>query len=148
MTVAQLKRHMDRRFDHLERTKADKSDLSRFATKDDLRRFATKDDLKRFATKDDLKRFATKDDLKRFATKDDLKRFATKDDLNGLATRTDYQFAEVFRRLDSLNDKIDSVLTIVRDDRDHFNRVVDEHDHRISDLERQMSGQQSLFPSA
>ena len=49
MTITQLKRHMDRRFDRLERTKADKSDLRRFATKKDLRRFATKTDLGRFA---------------------------------------------------------------------------------------------------
>ena len=54
MTLVELKRHMDRRFDRLQRTKADKADLQRFATKDGLKRFATKDDLKRFATKDDL----------------------------------------------------------------------------------------------
>ena len=29
MTIAQLKRHMDRRFDRLERTKADKSEIRR-----------------------------------------------------------------------------------------------------------------------
>jgi hypothetical protein len=45
MTLVELKRHMDRRFDRLQRTKADKADLQRFATKDDLKRFATKDDL-------------------------------------------------------------------------------------------------------
>ncbi len=50
MTIAELKRHMDRRFDRLERTKADKADLRRFATKKDLRRYATKKDLQRFAT--------------------------------------------------------------------------------------------------
>src|SRR5204863_5521332 len=45
MTLVELKRHMDRRFDRLQRTKADKADLQRFATKDGLKRFATKDDL-------------------------------------------------------------------------------------------------------
>ncbi len=45
MTLVELKRHMDRRFDRLQRTKADKADLQRFATKDDLKPFATKDDL-------------------------------------------------------------------------------------------------------
>jgi len=44
MTLVELKRHMDRRFDRLQRTKADKADLQRFATKDGLKRFATKDD--------------------------------------------------------------------------------------------------------
>ena len=58
MTIEQLKAHMDRRFDRLERTKADRSELRRLAS-----RCATKADLKRFATKEDLKRFATKDDF-------------------------------------------------------------------------------------
>ena len=47
MTLASLKRHIDRRF-------ATKADFRRFATKNDLRRFATKKDLRRFATKNDL----------------------------------------------------------------------------------------------
>jgi len=127
MTVAQLKRHMDRRFDHLERTKADKSDLSRFVTKDDL-----KAELKRFATKDDLKGFATKDDLKGYATNHEMQR----------------QFAAVFRRLDSLNDKVDGILRVVRGNQDVLDRVADEHDRRLSDLERYVSGQGSLFPEA
>ena len=46
MTIAALKRHMDRRFDRLERTKADKLDLRRFATKKDLRRFPTKTEMR------------------------------------------------------------------------------------------------------
>jgi len=46
MTLALLKRHIDRRF-------ATKADLRQFATKRDLRRFATKADL-RFATKEDV----------------------------------------------------------------------------------------------
>ena len=49
MTLEQLKRHMDRRLDRLQRTKADKSDLKRFATKSQFRRLRM--DLKRFATK-------------------------------------------------------------------------------------------------
>lgn len=129
MTVAQLKQHLDRRFDHLERTKADKSDLARFVTKDDL--------------KAELKRFATKDDLKA-----ELKRFTTKDDVNRLATRTDYQFGEVFRRLDSLNDKIDSLTGVVRDNRDLFDRVSDEYGHRIADLEHDSGGYDAGVPKA
>src|SRR5437773_10285278 len=97
MTLVELKRHMDRRFDRLQRTKADKADLQCFATKDGLKRFATKDDLKRFATKDDLKRFATKDDLKRFATKDDL------ESLRRLV-------GDVLRKVDGLHDKVDSLV--------------------------------------
>ena len=89
MTLASLKRHMDRRFDRLQRTKADKTDLQRFATKKDLRRFATKADLRRFATKEDLQRFATKDDLL------PLNRGLT----------------EVMRKLDSLHEKIDAQRT-------------------------------------
>lgn len=46
VTIAELKRHMDRRFDRLERTKADRRDLRRFATKKDLRRFATKKEMR------------------------------------------------------------------------------------------------------
>ena len=61
MTIAQLKRYMDRRFDRLERTKANKSDLRRFATKDDPKRLE-----KRFAT-----RFATKADFARYMPRTD-----------------------------------------------------------------------------
>ena len=57
MTLAGLKRHIDRRF-------ATKADLRRFATKDDLRRFATKKDLVRFATKDDLTALETRMDAR------------------------------------------------------------------------------------
>jgi len=167
MTLEQLKRHTDRRFDRLQRTKADKADLKRFATKsqvrglrreialrptkDDLKgelaRHATKDDLKRelarYATKDDLKRelagYATKDDLKRelarYATKDDLKRelarCATKDDLQRYATA-----AEMNRRFDSLDDKLNSMLKRLVDVVDTHGAVLREHDLRLQDLER------------
>jgi hypothetical protein len=118
MTVAQLKRHMDRRFDHLDRTMVDKSDLAGFATKDDLKRFATKDDLKRYATKDDLR--------------NELKRFATK--------------AEMDRGFASLNAKLDSMMSMIRINCDVLDRVAEEHDRRISDLEMRANGQQRLFP--
>ena len=51
-----LKAHMDRRFDRLERTKADRSELRRLAAR--VSRCATKADLKRFATKEDFKGLA------------------------------------------------------------------------------------------
>ena len=44
MTIAQLKRHMDRRFAMTNKR------LQRCATKEDLQRCATKEDLQRFAT--------------------------------------------------------------------------------------------------
>ena len=84
MTLASLKRHIDRRF----------------ATKADLRQFATKADLHQFATKRDLRRFATKAEL----------RCATKEDVAALEARMDAGFAGVARQLDSLNQKIDAVL--------------------------------------
>jgi len=122
MTLVELKRHMDRRFDRLQRTKADKADLQCFATKDGLKRFATKDDLKRFATKDDLKRFATKDDLKRFATKDDL------ESLRRLV-------GDVLRKVDGLHDKVDSLVRIGNDRYGVHQRALSDHEYRLRELE-------------
>ena len=51
MTIAELKRYMDRRF------------MTREEFRRDLRRFATKRDLRRFATKQELRRFTV--DIKR-----------------------------------------------------------------------------------
>ena len=53
MTIAQLKRHMDRQFARLDRTKANKSDLRRFATKADLAKYVARaeslaDDTRRY----------------------------------------------------------------------------------------------------
>jgi hypothetical protein len=160
MTVEHLKRHMDRRFDRLQRIKADKVDLKRFATKTQIRRIgkdlancATKNDLKRFATKDDLKRFATKEDLKRFATKEDLKRFATKNDLERFATKEDLKrelqhhatkdelqilAADMSRQFTSLSDKVDSVLHHVKDLATLNERLFVEHDLRLKDLEQRV----------
>jgi hypothetical protein len=133
---------MDRRFDRLQRTKADKVDLIRCATKGQLRRFATKKDLERFATKKDLERFATKKDLERFATKEDFARCASKDDLARCASKDDLARLEATMRIqfDSLNEKIDSVLRIVRDQYSHHGEVLTEHDRRITDLERRSLG--------
>jgi hypothetical protein len=120
MTIEQLKAHMDRRFDRLERTKADRRDLRRLAVRVD--RCATTTDLERFATKQYLKRFATKADLKRFATKDDLKRFATKDDLQQMAAR--------------LEDRILAMQRFLQRMVDHHDRILDDHEARLVDLER------------
>ena len=126
MTLEHLKRHMDTRFDRLQRSKADKSDLRRFATKGQIRRIRR--DLARYATKDDLKR-----ELARYPRKADLKReleaYATKEEMR-------MQFAEVYRRFDSLNDKIDSALRRLDAVYDTRGRVLTEHDKRLKDLEQ------------
>ena len=51
------------------------------------------------------RRFATKADLHRFATKNDLRRFATKEDMTQLEVRTLARFAELMRRIESLDGK-------------------------------------------
>jgi hypothetical protein len=134
MTIAQLKRYMDHRFDRLERTKANKSDLRRFATRRDLKRFATKSDLKRFATKRDLERFATKQNHEQFATKQNLEQFATKADAESLAVDTRRYFQVVAEGLEDKVAKIGevgdlkSLLTL-------HSAVLDEHERRLTDLE-------------
>ena len=95
MTLVELKRHMDRRFDRLQRTKADKVDLQRFATKDDLKRFATKDDF------------------------DSLRRLVV----------------DVVRRLDSLHDKVDSLLRLGNKRYDFQQQVLSDHERRLRELE-------------
>src|SRR5262245_942143 len=123
MTIEQLKAHMDRRFDRLERTKADRRELRRLAARVD--RCATKADLRRFGTKEYLKRFATKEDLKRFATKEDLKRFATKEDFKGLA-----------RSLARLEDRMIAMQATLHGIAKHHGLILDDHEARIADLER------------
>ena len=130
MTIAQLKRHMDRRFDRLERTKADKADLAQFARKTDLRRFATKADLRRFATKKDLRRFAARRDLRRFATKKDARRWHA-------------DIKRYFKIVaEGLEEKIQKVadgvsqMAAVQLHISHHGSVLDEHETRITALER------------
>ena len=124
MTLQQLKRHVDRRFDRLQRTKADKADLTRFTTKSEVRRLR-----KEIAAR------PTKDDLKR-----ELERFAAKDALAQLATRVDANAAEMNRRFDSLNEKIDGLLRLMLDRFDQQEALIDrvyvEHGNRLADLER------------
>jgi hypothetical protein len=121
VTIAELKRHMDRRFDRLERTKADKSDLRRFAAKSDLRRFAAKTDLRRFATKMDLRRFATKKDLRRFAV--DIKRHFT------------VVAESLEEKIQRLADGVAEVNAIKLRGL-HHDKVLDDHETRITALER------------
>ena len=90
MTIDQLKAHMDRRFDRLARTKADRSELRRLSS-----------------------RCATKVDLKRFATKVELK--------------------AAFGRLE---DRIAAIQTMLQRVLDHDDRILEDHEARIADLER------------
>jgi len=130
VTIAQLKRHMDRRFDRLERTKADKADLRQFVTKRESLCFATKKDLRRFATKQDLRRFATKRDLGRFATKREMRLWAV----------------DIKRHFDivaeSLEDKLRKVADGVADIAAiqlhvaHHTKALDDHETRITAIER------------
>ena len=122
MTIDQLKAHMDRRFDRLERTKADRSELRRLAATADRRWAATRKAFKRFATKDDLKGFVRKADLERFA-----KRFATKDDLKRFATKVD--FARLEDRVISMQRTLEGIAR-------HHGLIFDDHEVRIRDLER------------
>jgi hypothetical protein len=139
MTIAALRRHMDRRFDRLERTKADKGDLRQFATKKDLRQFATKKDLRRFATKKDLRRFATKTDLRRFATKTDLRRFATKTEMRHWSVDIKRHFDVVAEGLEEKLQKVAegvAQIAAVKLHVAHHAKVLDEHETRITALER------------
>lgn len=116
VTIAQLKRHMDGRFDRLDRTKADRRDLRRYATKKDLRRFATKKDLRRFATK-----------------------FATKKDLQALRRDIQRHFSVVAEGLEEQLRKVaDGVAEVaaIKLHLVHHARVLDDHETRIGGLER------------
>ena len=108
VTIAQLKRYMDRRFDRLERTKADKSDLRRYATRDDLRRLE--------------RRFERK-----FATKTDLAALESR-----LIARMDVLHESLIERMNRLFD----VLAPLGGRAGHYDRVLDNHERRIVDLER------------
>jgi len=114
MTVASLKQSMDRRFTRLERRMRDE-----FAAVD--RRFESND--QRFEAID--QRFEAID--RRFEAVD--KRF---DDLEVRLT------ARIDMRFESLSEKIDVVLTQTRAMRDQFERVADEHEHRLRDLEQRL----------
>lgn len=80
---------MKEKIGNLQTTKADKSELSNYATKTDLTAKADRSELGNYATKDDLNNhqvdlsnYATKTDLTTKADKSELSSYATKDDLN------------------------------------------------------------------
>lgn len=112
MTVAELKRYMDRRFITKRGFRRElKRELQR-----ELQRFPTKDDLRR-----ELQNYATKEDLKAFATKDDLKALATKDELNDLR-----------RMMLTLHHE---TMDLIREFRRDLLYIVDNHERRVNDLE-------------
>ena len=121
VTIAELKRHMDRRFDRLERTKADKRDLRRFATRKELRRFASKTDLRQFATKSDLRRFATKTEMRLWSV--DIKRY-----FDVVAEGLEENLQKV---ADGVSQIAAIQLHVV-----HHDKVLDEHETRLTALER------------
>ena len=94
---------------------------------------------RRFATKNELQQL--RNDLQRFATKDDLQRFATKDDLTAFEGRMNARFDDMTRQFErqfeSLNAKIDGFFKFARDRIAHHDRVGDEHEKRLQDLEAQ-----------
>ena len=80
---------MKEKIGNLQTTKADKSELSNYATKTDLTAKADRSELGNYATKDDLNNhqvdlsnYATKTDLTTKADKSELGNYATKDELN------------------------------------------------------------------
>lgn len=81
---------------NLQTTKADKSELSNYATKTDLDHKADRSDFSYYATKNELDNKADKSELSSYATKDDLNNhqvdlsnYATKTDLDHKADRSD-----------------------------------------------------------
>ena len=80
----------------LQTTKADKSELSNYATKSDLDHKADRSDFSYYATKNELDNKADKSELSSYATKDDLNNhqvdlsnYATKSDLDNKVDRSD-----------------------------------------------------------
>jgi len=109
MTIVQLKRHMDRRFDRLDRVKANKSDLQRFATKSELRR-----------------------ELRKYATKADLRRMAARAEVLAVDTRRYFQIVaedlrDEVKKIGELAD-LKSIVAL-------HSAVLHEHESRITDLE-------------
>lgn len=87
---------MKEKIGNLQTTKADKSELSNYATKSDLDHKADRSDFSYYATKNELDNKADKSELSSYATKDDLNNhqvdlsnYATKSDLDNKVDRSD-----------------------------------------------------------
>ena len=130
VTIAELKRHMDRWFDRLDRTKADRADLRQVVTKRESLRFATKEDLRRFATRKDLRRFATKRDLGRFATKKEMRLWAI-----DIKRHFDIVAESLEEKLRKVADGVADIAAIQLHV-GHHGKVLDDHETRITAIER------------
>lgn len=106
---------MKEKIGNLQSTKADKSELSNYATKTDLnnkterplfeamlQNYATKNDLNNHQV--DLSNYATKSDLDHKADRSDLSNYATKSDLDHKADRSDLSY---YATKNELNNKAD-----------------------------------------
>lgn len=96
----------------LQTTKADKSELSNYATKTDLDHKADRSDFSYYATKNELDNKADRSELSSYATKDDLNNhqvdlsnYATKSDLDHKADRSDLSNYASKYELDNKADK-------------------------------------------
>lgn len=97
---------------NLQTTKADKSELSNYATKTDLDHKADRSDFSYYATKNELDNKADKSELSQYATKSDLashqpdlSNYATKSDLDNKADRSDLSYYAPKYELDNKADK-------------------------------------------
>lgn len=97
---------------NLQTTKADKSELSNYATKSDLDHKADRSDFSYYATKNELDNKADKSELSQYATKSDLashqpdlSNYATKSDLDNKADRSDLSYYAPKYELDNKADK-------------------------------------------
>lgn len=78
---------------------------------------------------------ATKGDIRNFATKDDLKAFATRDELQSEIQKLSMKMDKGFARVEA---SIDQVLTVVVNMNKRFGGQVDDHERRITRLERKV----------
>ncbi|MCT7751956.1 MAG: BppU family phage baseplate upper protein [Lactobacillus iners] len=117
---------IDERIGNLQSTKADKSELSNYATKSDLDHKADRSNLSYYATKNELDIKADKSELSSYATKDDLNNhqvdlsnYATKSDLDHKADRSDFSYYATKNELDNKADRSELGNYATKSDLDH-----------------------------
>nr|WP_240401268.1 BppU family phage baseplate upper protein [Lactobacillus iners] len=117
---------MKEKIGNLQSTKADKSELSNYATKSDLDHKADRSNLSYYATKNELDIKADKSELSSYATKDDLNNhqvdlsnYATKSDLDHKADRSDFSYYATKNELDNKVDRSELGNYATKSDLDH-----------------------------
>ncbi|WP_240404273.1 BppU family phage baseplate upper protein [Lactobacillus iners] len=117
---------MKEKIGNLQSTKADKSELSNYATKSDLDHKADRSNLSYYATKNELDIKADKSELSSYATKDDLNNhqvdlsnYATKSDLDHKADRSDFSYYATKNELDNKADRSELGNYATKSDLDH-----------------------------